>query len=291
MSNPSSLALRAAPALFVLIWATGFIVARLVAPYADPLTFLMARYALAITVLTLAALLLRASWPQGVRGWRDALIAGVLLHGFYLGGVFWAVHHGLPAAISALIGGLQPLLTAVLAAPLLGETVTRRRWLGIGAGFAGAVLVIAPEIGTGTGFPAVTVVAALIAMISMTLGTIWQKRTGAQVDMRTNAVAQFIGGALVTAPFAFFTEHGNLTINVPLIVGLLWSALGLSIGAITLLMILLRRGAVSGVASLFYLVPPATALFAFFLFGDSLSPVQIGGMALAALGVAIASRG
>lgn len=290
MTNPSSLLLRSAPALFVVIWATGFIVARLVAPYADPLTFLMARYGLAITVLALAAVFLRASWPKGVRGWSDAMIAGVLLHGIYLGGVFWSVHHGLPAAISALIGGLQPLLTAVLAGPLLGETITRRRWLGILVGFAGAIFVIAPRIGVTTGFPAITVIAALLAMTSMTLGTIWQKRTGGQVDMRTNAVAQFIGAALVTAPFALLTEPGRFDVTLPLITGLLWSVFGLSIGAITLLLLLLRQGAVSGVASLFYLVPPTTALFAFFLFGDSLAPIQIGGMALAAIGVAIASR-
>src|SRR5215208_6952337 len=149
----SSLLSYLAPPLFVAIWATGFVVARLVAPYAEPLSFLLLRYALAIFALTTVALAVRAPWPRTLQAWRDGLVAGVLLYGCYLGGVFWAVRHGLPAGIAALVAGLQPLATGLLVGPLLGERVTRRRWVGIAIGFVGGLLVVAPKIGAADGFP------------------------------------------------------------------------------------------------------------------------------------------
>ena len=282
---------RFAPPLFVVIWATGFIVARLVAPYADPLTFLVVRYLLAILVLASGALLVRAPWPRTARGWRDALVAGVLLHGFYLGGVFWSVKHGLPAGIAALVAGLQPLATGLLVGPLLGETVSARRWAGIAAGFVGAALVVSPKLGTSDGFPAPALAVCFLGMISITFGTIWQKRTAQAVDLRTNAAIQYMGAALVTLPFALLTEQLRLDFEPALWVGLIWAVFGLSIGAIGLLLILIRRGAVAGVAALLYLVPPVAALMAFLLFGESLSLIQIVGMGAAAVGVALASRG
>lgn len=282
--------IRLAPPLFVVIWATGFIVARLVAPHAEPLTFLFVRYVLAILVLAALVAAVRAPWPRTPKGWRDGLVAGVLLHGFYLGGVFWSVRHGLPAGIAALIAGLQPLATGLLARPLLKERVSRRQWAGIGLGFAGAVLVISPKLGASDGFPPVALAACVLAMLSITLGTIWQKRTGGSVDLRTNAVVQYMGAAAVTLPLALLTERGQFDFTPPLWIGLAWAVLGLSIGAIGLLLILIRRGAVVGVAALLYLVPPVSALMAFALFGETLNLVQIAGMACAALGVALASR-
>lgn len=281
---------RAMPLLFVGIWATGFIVARLVAPHVEPLTFLMARYALSAGIFALIAAAVGAAWPRTVRGWRDALVAGVLMQGVYLGGVFWSVRHGLPAGISALITGLQPLLTALLAFPLLGERVGSRRWLGIVMGFAGAVLVLLPSLGAAGGVAALPVAVCVAAMAGITLGTIWQKRTAAAADLRTNAAIQFIGAAVVTAPVAALTESWRFDGSWQVWIGLLWAVLGLSVGAISLLLILIKRGAVAGVASLFYLVPPLVAALAFALFGERLDAVQLCGMALAAAGVAVASR-
>lgn len=278
------------PLLFVLIWATGFLVARGVAPHAEPLTFLLMRYGLTTLVFTTVAFAVGAAWPKGVVGWRNALVAGVLLQGVYLGGVFWAARRGMPAGISALISGLQPLLTALLSFPLLGERVRPVQWLGIGLGFLGAVLVLLPKLGVAEGIPAPAVAACCAAVIGITLGTIWQKRTAAQADLRTNAAVQFMGAALVTAPMAALTEEGAFDGSAPAWIGLLWSVFGLSVGAISLLLILIRRGAVAGVASLFYLVPPVVAVMAFGLFGERLSAVQIAGMALAAAGVALANR-
>lgn len=285
----------AMPLLFVGIWATGFIVARLVAPHVDPLTFVAFRFVLSALAFAVFALLAGARWPRGVRGWRDALAAGVLMQGCYLGGVFWAVRHGLPAGISALITGLQPLLTGLLAFPLLGERVGLRRWAGIALGFAGALLVLQPQLRAAAGsLSGDTLIAPLLACgaatVAMTLGTIWQKRTGSATDVRTNAAVQFIGAALVIAPVAVFLESGRFDGSWQAWTGLAWAVCGLSLGATSLLLILIRRGAVAGVASLFYLVPPVVAVLAFALFGEQLSALQVAGMALAAAGVAVAGR-
>jgi drug/metabolite transporter (DMT)-like permease len=203
--------------------------------------------------------------------------------------VFWSVKHGLPAGISALVAGLQPLATGLLAGPLLGERVSRRRWIGIGIGFLGAALVVAPKLGAG-GVPALALGICLLGMLSITFGTIWQKRTGSTLDLRVNAAIQYIGAAAVTLPLVLLTEEGHMDLTLPLLGAMAWAVLGLSIGAIGLLLFLIRQGAVVGVATLLYLVPPVAALMAFALFGETLSPIQLAGMALAALGVAVASR-
>ena len=282
---------RLAPPLFVLIWATGFVAARLVAPYADPLTFLSLRFAIAALVLAALAAAFRAPWPATGRAWRDGLVAGALLHGVYLGGVFWAVKHGLPAGIAALIAGLQPLATGLLVGPWLGERVSPQRWAGIAVGALGAGLVVAPKLGAADGFPPGPVAICILGMLAITAGTIWQKRTAGAADLRTNAVVQYLGALLVTVPLMLLLEDMHLEPSVPLWIGLAWAVFVLSIGGIGLLLVLIRRGAVAGVAALLYLVPPVSALMAFGLFGETLNPVQIAGMVVAAAGVAVASRG
>jgi drug/metabolite transporter (DMT)-like permease len=292
-ASPSSAELlaRLAAPTFVVIWATGFIIARLIAPYTDALTFLAVRFALVIGALALLAGLARAPWPSRPRAWRDAFVAGILIHGVYLGGVFVAIKEGMPAGISALIAGLQPLIAAALVGPLLGEAVSRRRWLGIALGFLGAALVIAPRLSGVGAFPAVTLVASIVSVLSMTLGTIWQKRTGTTLDLRTGTAVQFMGALAVTLPGALLFEELRIEPTPELLFGLAWSVLVLSIGGIAILLTLIRKGAVAGVSALLYLVPPVAALMAFVLFDEALSPVQMVGMALAAVGVAIASRG
>jgi drug/metabolite transporter (DMT)-like permease len=282
---------RLAPGLFVLIWATGFVVARLIAPHAEPLTFLSIRFVLSATVLSGLALAAGATWPRGWTGWRDAMVAGILIHGIYLDAVFWAVHRGLPAGIAALVASLQPLLTAAVAGPLLGERVSGLRWLGIAVGLLGAGLVLAPRIGASGGIPPVALAVCFCGTVGITLGTLWQKRKAVAVDLRTNAAAQFVGAGLLTLPLALLTEHGEFDLSGPLLLGLAWAVLGLSVGGILILLGLIRRGAVAGVAALFYLVPPVSAAMAFGLFGETLAPVQLLGMVVAVAGVAIASRG
>lgn len=290
-SAASTLFFQIAPYLFVVIWATGFIVARLVAPHADPLTFLCARYVLAISVLVLVALAMRAPWPRTKAELGSNIVSGLLLHGVYLGGVFWSVGHGLPAGFAGLLAGLQPLLTALVAAPLLGEKVGRIRWLGIGMGFAGAVLVLLPKLGVAEGaVPPIALAVCFIAVLAFTAGTIWQKRTGGQMDLRTGNVVQFSAALVPTALVAFLTEEGKFDATMDLWIGLLWSVFGLSFGAILLLLLLIKRGAVVQTASLLYLVPAVTALMAWAFFGETMNLVQIGGMVLAAAGVALVTR-
>ena len=276
------------PVLFVLIWTTGFLTARFVTPHADPLTFLAIRMGCSAVAFAVLATLTGAPWPRTWRAWRNAAITGVLMQAVYLGGVFWAVRHGLPAGIAALITGLQPLLTAALAFPLLGERVTRRRWAGILLGFGGALLVLEPQL---QGAP--LLIPALVcglSMIAITAGTLWQKSTGAG-DLRTTAGIQFLAAAVLMIPAAILTEPGRFDGSWQVWAALAWAVLGLSVGATWLLLTLIRQGAVAGVTSLFYLVPPVAALAAWGLFGDTLVPLQVAGMGVAAAGVGIAARG
>ena len=282
---------RVAPALFVVLWASGFVVARLIRPYADPETFVSLRFGLSALVLAGIACISRAPWPRTPRGWFDSLAVGALMQGVYVGGVFWAVKHGLPAAVAALITGLQPLLTGVLAGPLLGERVGLRRWSGILIGGLGAALVLAPNLHGTAAVPVAAVAACLIATLGITFGTIWQKLIGTATDLRSGAAIQFLGGAAVTLPAAIFLEDHRFVVGAPdLWIGLAWGVLVLSVSAILLLLQLLRAGAIARVTSLFYLVPPITAVMALVLFGEALVPIQIAGMAVAAVGVGIANR-
>ncbi len=279
------------PAVFVFLWATGFVVARFVVPYVDPMTFLTARFVIAAAMLAGVAVIARAPWPITARAWRDVLIAGLLMQGVYLGGVFWAVAHGLPAGVSALIAATQPLLTALLAKPLLGETVSRGRWIGVAIGSAGVALVLMPRLGGRDAYPAAALAASAISVLGITFGTIWQKRTGAAGDLRTGTAIQFGGSALLAFAVALLTESGRFESRLEVWLGFAWSIFGLSIGAVGLLLVMIRRSAVVGVASLLFLVPPVAALLGYVFFRETLTAVQFVGVAVATLGVALASRG
>jgi drug/metabolite transporter (DMT)-like permease len=280
---------RFVPAAFVLLWSTGFIGARYAMPWAEPFTFLAARFVLAFLLLGALALAIGARWANR-RIALHAIIAGALMHGIYLGGVFWAIHQGLPAGIAALIAGLQPLVTALVAGRVLGEEVQPRHWAGLGAGFAGVVIVLSPQLGaTGGGVTWQTLTAAVVGMAGMTAGTIWQKRFGTGGDLVTGTLYQYLGGGALMALASFAFETHAVTINGELVFAMAWLVLVLSIGAIFLLMVMIRDGEMSKVSSLFYLVPGVTAIMAWALFGEQLSPVQVAGMALATLGVGLAT--
>jgi drug/metabolite transporter (DMT)-like permease len=269
---------------FVVIWASGFIVARLAAPHGDPFTFLTLRYGLSILVFAAASLAIGASWPRDWASWRDALIAGILLHGLYIGGVFWAIWHGLPAGVTALVTGLHPLITAALAIPLLHEHVNARQWVGIAVGFAGVGLVVAPALAALQGLALLPILVALGATLALSLGTVWQKRSRPQMDLRVNAAMQFIGALALTAPLAILTESGRFDASPQIWGALLWAVFVISVGAISLLLVLLKRGAASRVAPLLYVAPPVAALIAYVMFGEKLGAIQITGMALAIAG-------
>ena len=274
--------------LFVLLWSTGFIGARMGMPYAEPFSFLSLRFAIAIFLLGALALIARAPWP----GWRLAghsMVVGVLLHGLYLGAVFWAIDHGLPAGISAMIVGLQPILVAILAWPLLGERVQKWQWLGLIVGAAGLVLVLLPKFEfDGPGINFINIFVCVFAMLGQTGGTIYQKKFATSVPLRTGTLWQYVGALIPSFLYALSFETFTFEWNGDLVFAMAWLVLVLSIAAVFLLMLLIRDGSVSKVSSLFYLVPASTAIIAYFLFGETLSALQLVGMVLCAIGVRVA---
>jgi drug/metabolite transporter (DMT)-like permease len=286
--------IRATPLTFALLWSSGFIVAKYAILDADPFTFLVARFALAALVLALIALASGAPWPASARLAAHSAVAGMLLHGGYVAGVWWAITNGVPAGIAGLITAAQPLLTALLAAPLLGERLRPWQWIGIIIGFLGIVLVLAPRL---AGVDLSTIGAVTMPMlvnfgatVSVTLGTFYQKHFVPAADLRTGTCLQFVGALAVVTPLALLMEPLRFNPTASLLASLAFSVLVLSIAAIALLLWMIRHGEVSRIAALIYLVPPLTAIEAFVLFGESLNAVQIAGMAVTAVGVWLATR-
>jgi drug/metabolite transporter (DMT)-like permease len=285
----SQLAIAAAPVLFVLLWSTGFIGARYGLPYIEPLTFLALRMAFVVLILLVIVAIGRAKMPN-VREVQHALVAGSLVHGLTLGGVFTAISQGIPAGISALIPGLQPILTSTIANRFLGETVTRTQWLGLALGLLGVVVVLHDRsivlAGSLLGW-----IASFLSLIGITLGTLYQKRYCSAIDWRAGNLVQYTGAGLLFTFGAFAFETREIHWSGELIFAMAWLVLVLSIAAVGLMYWLIRRSTATGFASLFYLVPGVTALFAFLLFGERLDAVSICGMAICAGGVVLANRG
>ena len=289
---PSRLPMAAMPAVFVLLWSTGFIGAKYGLPYAEPFTFLVLRFAAVILLLAAVAVITRAPWPRDPRLVGHLAMSGILVHGCYLGGVFAAISQGLPSGLVALIVGLQPLLTALVAGPVLGEQVSGRQWLGFALGLAGVSLVVSSRLvgGAPLGLSGTSLACAVLALAGITAATLYQKRYCTGMDLRTGAVIQYAGAAAIMLPAALLTETMQVNWTGDFIFALVWLVLVLSVGAISLLMTLIRLGEAARVASLFYLVPPVTALMAWGLFDERLSPLALAGMALAVLGVALVVR-
>ena len=285
---------RLTPLLFVLLWSTGFIGAKYGLPYAEPLTFLVARYVLVIGVMGLLALAMRAPWPASPREAIHIGVTGLLVQALYLGGVFMSIHRGLPAGISALVVGMQPLLTAALAGALLGERVSARQWAGLALGFGGVALVVGSKASVdGVDGDALVhmLVPALAALLGITAGTLYQKRFCPRFDLRTGSVVQFVPTLALTALVASQTESLHIDWSGEFIFALLWLVLVLSLGAISLLNLLIRSGSAVNVASLFYLTPPTPALIAWAMFDETLSALAIAGMIIAVSGVWLARKG
>jgi drug/metabolite transporter (DMT)-like permease len=276
------------PALFVVLWSTGFVAAKYGLPYAPPLKFLLVRFALVAALMAVVAVAMRVAWPRP-RQVAHLVVAGALVHGVYLGGVFVSLANGMAAGTSAMIVGLQPLLTVLLARAWLGERVWPRQWIGLALGLAGVWLVIRHKVSFAG--HALDLVPVVLALIGISVGTLYQKRHCASVDLRAGAVVQFVACALLIAPLALLLEPAPVQWTATFALALSWSVLVLSVGAISLLYWLLRHGAAAEVARLFYLVPPVTALMAFVLFGETLDAMALAGMVLIAAGVALARPG
>ncbi|HET8747489.1 MAG TPA: DMT family transporter [Ramlibacter sp.] len=286
--------LRAMPAVFVVIWSTGFIVARYAMPHAPPLKFLSLRYACSVAVFLLWALATRAAWPRGRAQFGHLAVAGILMHAGYLGGVWAAVKTGMGAGLSALLVGLQPVLTAIWISARGGE-VRARQWAGLALGLLGLVLVVWQKLGYGEVSP-LNFTYAVIALFAITAGTLYQKRFVAPCDVRTANLVQLAAAFGVTLPLALLEGESMRwvlpggALNGELAGALAWSVLGMTLGGSSLLYLLIQRGAATTVSSLMYLVPPTTALMAWVLFDEPITALIVAGMALAAVGVSLVVR-
>ena len=281
------LAARAAPAIFVVLWSTGFVATKYVLRDAEPMTYLAIRMAVVVGLMAIIAAITRPQWPDRI-GVLHSIVAGLLVHGFYLGGTAVAISLSIPAGLSALMPGLQPILTSTIANRWLGERVTPLQWVGLLVGLGGVALILhdRPLTGqAGWGW-----LATIISLISITLGTLYQRRYCSKIDWRAGNVVQYLAvTALFTvAAFLFETREVHWTAEFVLAVG--WLAVVLSIGSIGLLYWLIRHAAATSVASLFYLVPAVTSLMAYFLFGERLDLIGIAGIAACAAAVFLVNR-
>jgi drug/metabolite transporter (DMT)-like permease len=280
-----------APALFVLLWASGFVVARLTAGHVEPVSFLAYRFPLAaLCILALALIYRQKSFSH-----RDALHAGTVgffLHAGYLACIYWAVTHGLPGGVSALIAGLQPLITAFMAVPLLGERVDRKHWLGLAVGLAGVALVLSPKFTFTTigGITPLTAGVALAGIVSASFGTVYQKRFASHLPLLTSMAWQYAGASIAVVALAALTENFGFDGALQAWAGLAWSVVVLSVINILILMYLIREGAVAKVSALIFLVPGVAALITYFMFSETLTLVQLLGMVVTAAAVIIVNR-
>lgn len=291
-SAPSKISIIAlAPAVFVVLWATGFVVSKLSAGHVDPLWFLTLRFPIAGMFMFGVALQQRAPWPDAKHA-LHAMIAGAFLHGLYLAPIYWAVAAGLPAGVSALIVGLQPLLTAFMAALILGEVINSRHWLGLAIGLLGIGLVVWPKLifTSVGGITPLTVSCVLFGAVAISFGTVYQKRFATGVHLASGGFWQYVGASIVVLLGTVVLGEFHFDGSVQAWTALAWSVLVLSIGAITLLMMLIREGAVSRVSGLIYLVPAVAAFMTYILFGETLVPLQILGMGVCAAAVLIVNR-
>ena len=285
-----ALLLRLAPVLFVLLWSTGWVVARASADHADPLTFLCLRFLLAGLALALIALQARVVWPRG-RHALHAMISGVFTHAIYLSGVWWSIRHGLPSVVSGLLAAIQPIATALFAPALLGERISVKQWCGILLGFVGVTLVLEPKL-FNVSVDQLEANLALIGinavgMIGVTIGSFYQKRFIPSGDLRSVSVLQYIGALALLLPLAYALEPMHIEWTGTMVLVMAWSVLAISLGAIGLWLFLIREGEVSRAAALIYLIPPTVAVEAFVLFDEVLDRTQAIGMALTVLGVAL----
>jgi drug/metabolite transporter (DMT)-like permease len=273
--------------IFVFLWSTGFIIARYSMPYAEPMTVIFIRFGSVVLCMLPVVLIWRAPWPNRSQIIHIA-IAGALLQAGYVGGVWAAVKEGMSAGLTALIVGLQPILTAWFAA-WIAEKVTPKQWLGLILGLVGVGLVVWAKLSL-TGMSHLSLVFIVVALLSITMGTLYQKKYCAQFDLRTGSVIQFAASAIICLPLMFLFETREIIWAPELILSLIWAVLALSIGAISLLFVMIRNGEATRVTSLMYLTPPTTAIMAWLLFNEPITWTIILGIAITMSAVILVNR-
>jgi drug/metabolite transporter (DMT)-like permease len=279
--------LWSAPGIFVLLWSTGFIGARLGLPYAEPFNFLFIRFALVLIILVPVALLKVKKWPSA-KLLVHSMIVGILLHGAYLGGVFFAIDRGMPAGVSALVVSLQPIITLMLTAIFLREKVSPSTYLLFAMGLVGVGMVLGPNIGSNAlSLPSSTLVASVIAVMGISLGTVYQKHYVAGTDFLAGLCAQYFGATVLLGILAVSTETMKIELSGEFLFALFWLIFVMSLGAVGLLMFLISRDSVARISALFFLVPGFTVLVANFMFGETMTAFQLSGLAVASVAVAM----
>jgi drug/metabolite transporter (DMT)-like permease len=274
---------KVAPLLFVLLWSTGFVGAKYGLPYADPFIFLAIRVLIAAVILFAIAAIMKSPIAIGSKAISSSMLIGFFLHAFYLGGVFYSISRGLPAGVAAVVTSLQPVLVSVLAVRILGEKLRVKQVLGLLLGLSGVVLVLGPSFDAN--IPVAGVIAIVVALIGSTTATLLQKKIGTGIPLVAGTAYQYLGSGAVLLAIAFATGGTSIQWNGKFIAAFIWLIVVLSVGAILLLLWLLNTGSAASVSSLFYLVPPATAIEAFLLFGEKVNTQGFLGIGVTALGV------
>jgi drug/metabolite transporter (DMT)-like permease len=287
--SAGDLMVAATPAIFVILWSSGYIVAKFTLGYAEPFTILVMRFAMVSALFAGIAWATGARWPTRWHELAHHAVVGVLLQTVYLGGIYAALQLGIPAGVSALVMALQPILTAIAVGPLFGEPVTARQWIGLVLGFVGVALVLGDKVHFDfEGWASIGL--CLAALGGITIATLYQKRFGGGGDLRTAQAIQYGAAALSTAPVALLLGFGEIDWSLPFILGMAWIVLPLSAGTYTLFLWLIRRNAATRLTSYLYLVPPVTALIAWPMFGETMGPMSLAGMLAAVGGVALVVR-
>jgi drug/metabolite transporter (DMT)-like permease len=280
---------RVAPGIFVLLWATGFLIAKLGVPYAQPMTILAIRFVVAAAMMASVAFVMRAPWPRSWRRIGHIAVIGILLHAVYLGGCYVAIYAGMPAGMAALIVGFQPILTAAIAGPILGERTRPAQWIGIAIGFVGLMMVLWEPIVIDLSHPA-ALLFAILSLLGITSATIYQKRFCPSFDLRTGTAIQYLAASVIMVPTTLILGVGTVDWAPTFIFALAWLVIVLSGVSIALLTWMISRGAASKVASLFYLTPPIAAIGSYFWFGETLSAMALAGMVVIVFGLYLLNR-
>ncbi|MBT4688429.1 MAG: DMT family transporter [Rhodospirillaceae bacterium] len=277
------------PAVLAVLWSTGFIGVKFGLPYAEPATFLAYRCTLVAAILILVAAITRAPWPKSPAAYLHLIVAGLLLQAVNLGCVFFAIDQGVDASVTALINGLQPVLVAIIAVSVLGERSSIGQWLGFGLGLGGVAMVVWRKLELGVGTP-LGMSLSICALLGLSIGVIYQKKFCDEMDLRTGMAVQTAAAAIAMWFVSSWLETGAIDWTGEFIFAFVWLSVVLSLGAITLLLYLIRRGQAARVSSLFFLVPPAAAVFSYFMFDETFGPIALIGMIVSVIGVAFVNR-
>ncbi len=280
--------IRIYPLIFILLWSSAFITTKPIVDNSDPFVALAFRFFFVALGFYFFSYYLNQSLITNKRKIAEAVLSGVLFHGFYLGGVFYSISIGMPVGIAALIVTLQPVLTNILSGPILDEKITTQQWIGVLLGFTGASLVLGLDIGSG--IPLLGLIATIIALLSITISTIWQKKISKNLPLSVSNFYQASGGCLFHVLIVIFFAEPYINFTKVFIIAMSHQVLLVSFGAFTILMVLIKKNSASKTVSIFFLIPSTSALMAWFFLNEKLTNLDVVGFIVTSVGVYIATR-